>query len=73
MQPDRIVSREGASTPYYRATVTEVPALVVFPVALSGMGIGPEDAQQIYRVALERARAACRPSIWDITQRICLN
>jgi len=73
MQPDHIVSREGASTPYYRAAFTEVPALVVFPVFLSGVGITPEDAQQIYRVALERARAACRPSIWNLTQRICLN
>jgi len=73
MQPDRIVSREGASTPYYRATVTEVPALVVFPVSVSGVGIRPEDAQQIYRVALERARAACRPSIWNLAQRTCLN
>ena len=73
MQPDRIVSREGASTPYYRATVSEVPALVLFPVSFFGVGIKPEDAQEIYRVALERAQAACRPSIWNLTQRICLN
>jgi hypothetical protein len=73
MQPDHMVFREGASTPYYRATVTEVPALVVFPPSVSGVGIGPEDVQEIYRVALERARAACRPSIWNLAKRICLN
>ncbi len=73
MQPDRIVSREGASTPYYPATVTAVPGLVVFPVCFTGGGGSPEDAQEIYRVALERARAACQPSIWNLAQRICLN
>ncbi|MGO9469555.1 MAG: hypothetical protein ACLQIB_21415 [Isosphaeraceae bacterium] len=73
MQPDRIVSREGASAPYYRAALTEVPALVVFPVAGPGVGMTPEDAWEIYRVALERALAACRPSIWDLTQRISAN
>jgi hypothetical protein len=73
MQPDRLVSREGASTPYYRAALTQVPALVVFPVSATGVGISPQDAQQIYRLALERARAACRPSIWNLAQHICLN
>jgi hypothetical protein len=73
MQPDRIVSREGASTPYYRAPVIEVPALVMFPAPALGMSISLADAQQIYRLALERARAACRPSIWELTQRISLN
>ncbi len=73
MQPDRIVPREGASAPYYRTAFTEVPALVVFPVALSGAGMRPEDVQQIYRVALERALAACRPSIWNLAQRVSSN
>jgi hypothetical protein len=73
MQPDRIVAREGASTPYYRTELTEVPALVVFPLPALGMGIRPEDAQEIYRLALERALATCRPSIWELAQRPCMN
>jgi hypothetical protein len=73
MQPDRIVSWEGASTPYYRAPFPEVPALVVFPAPISGVEITPDDAQEIYRIALERALAACRPSIWNLAQRVCLN
>jgi hypothetical protein len=67
------VAREGASTPYYRTELTEVPAVVVFPLPAFGMGISPEDAQTIYRVALERARAACRPSIWELGRRSCAN
>jgi hypothetical protein len=73
MQADRNVSREGASTPYYRTDLAEAPALVVFPLAVFGVGIGIEHAQQIYQLALERARAACRPSIWDLAQQACLN
>jgi len=73
MQPDRTVPREGASAPYYRASVTEIPALIVIPVVVHGAGMTPELVQQIYRMALERALAACRPSIWDLAQRISPN
>lgn len=72
MQSKRMVSSEGASTPYYRPVVSDVPALVVFPVSI-GMGIAPDDAQSIYELALERARAACAPSVWALSQRVCLN
>jgi hypothetical protein len=72
MQSKRMVSSEGASTPYYRPPFTEVPALVVFPVSL-GMGVVPADAQWIYEMALERARAACAPSVWALAQRVCVN
>jgi hypothetical protein len=73
MQADRSVSREGASTPYYRTAFTEIPGMMVFPLAVFGVGIRPEDAQQIYQLALERARAACRPSIWELAHRACMN
>jgi len=73
MQADRSLSREGASAPYYRTDLTKVPGMIVFPLAVFGVGIRPEHAQQIYQLALERARAACRPSIWDLAQRACLN
>ena len=73
MQPDDLVSREGASTPYYRPTRTEVPALVIFPLSAAGAGITAEEAQAIYTLAHERALAACRPSIWQLAQHICLN
>lgn len=73
MQADYSVSREGASTPYYRTALTDFPAMVVCPLAVFGVGIGLAGAEQIYRLALERARAACRPSIWDLAQRPCMN
>jgi hypothetical protein len=73
MQADHNVSREGASTPYYRTDLTNVPLMVVFPLAVFGVGIRLEHAQQIYQLALERARAACRPSIWDLAQQSSLN
>jgi hypothetical protein len=73
MQADRNVSREGASTPYYRAALTEFPLMVVCPLPVFSAGMRPEDMQQIYQLALERAQAACRPSIWDLGQRRCMN
>ncbi len=73
MQADRSVSREGASTPYYRTASSDVPAMVVCPLGVFGAGIRPEDFQQIYQLALERARAACRPSIWDLARRPNMN
>lgn len=73
MRADHGVSREGASAPYYRTALREVPAVVVFPVAVFGVGISPEQAQHIYQLALERARAACRPSIWELAHRACVN
>ena len=72
MQSKRMVSSEGASTPYYRPALTEVPALVVFPLP-NGIGFMPADAQQIYEVALERALAACAPSLWELAHRVSAN
>jgi hypothetical protein len=73
MQADRSVSRDGASTPYYRTALADLPVMVVFPLAVFGGGIPAEEAQRIYQIAFERARAACRPSIWDLAQRPCMN
>jgi hypothetical protein len=37
------------------------------------MGMTPSDANEIYQLALERAWAAIRPSIWALAQRVCVN
>jgi hypothetical protein len=73
MHSNRIVSREGASTPYYWSATEQVPGLVVVPVTVFGGEITLEHAQQIYQLALDKARASCRPSIWSLAQLVCLN
>jgi hypothetical protein len=73
MQPNRVVSMDGGSTLSYWSTVADVPALAVIPLPAYGMGMTPSDANQIYQLALERAWAAVRPSIWSLAQRVCLN
>jgi hypothetical protein len=52
--------------------VKELPALVVCPIPIA-VGVVPADAHGIYELALERARAACAPSVWSLAQRVCTN
>ena len=73
MQSNRGVSTDGGSTLSYWPTVANVPALAVIPLPAFGMGMTPSDANEIYQLALERAWAAIRPSIWALAQRVCVN
>jgi hypothetical protein len=64
---------EGASTPWLRAEPTREPALVVFPMAPSAACTDALMVQEIYRLAYERARAAMRPTPYEVARRICWN
>jgi hypothetical protein len=37
------------------------------------MGMDADSAQEIYKIAYERARAALRPSAYELIQRVCEN
>jgi hypothetical protein len=62
---------EGASQPDYPFGKMQAPALVIVPIP--GSRMTPETAEEIYRVALEWARAAFRPSLVDLARGFCLN
>jgi hypothetical protein len=46
---------------------------MVFPMLAIGTGMDASCAQEIYRLAYERAQAALRPSAYEIVQRVCWN
>ena len=71
MQSRWLILGEGASTPYHRPAPALDPVLVV--CLIWGVRMTPELVQEIYRVALERSRAAFRPSMRELAQRVCLN
>lgn len=72
MQPKWTVSSEGASARYDPHALTGVPALLVFPLPIR-RGTLPANAQGIYELARERARAACAQPAWALVQRAGVN
>jgi hypothetical protein len=49
------------------------PGFVIFPILTATSGMTWEIAQQIYQIAYERAQAAVRPSVYELTQFISRN
>jgi hypothetical protein len=68
-----VMAGEGASTPWIRSDRGSAAGLVVCPMLVMGNGMGADFAEEIYRLAYERAQAALRPSLYEILQRECLN
>jgi hypothetical protein len=64
---------EGASTPWFRSESGTESGLVLCPMLPLGARMDASTMHEIYRLAYERARAALRPSIYEIAQRICWN
>jgi hypothetical protein len=52
--------------PWLTASSAAAPGLVACPVALVGFYAAPGVVQELYRVAYERARAAARPSRYEL-------
>ncbi len=68
-----VIGGEGASTPWLRTEPTREPAVMVFPMALFAVCTDAPMVQDIYRLAYERARAAMRPSAYEVARRNCWN
>jgi hypothetical protein len=64
---------EGASTPWFRPESGTASGLVVCPMLPPGISMDASMAQEIYRLAYERAWAALRPSAYEIAQRVGWN
>jgi hypothetical protein len=64
----REIGGEGASTPWFRSEAGPAPALVVCPMLTAEACMDATMAQEIYRLAYERAQAALRPTAYDIAQ-----
>jgi hypothetical protein len=64
---------EGASMPWIRSGGGLASGMVVCPMLALGGVMGAGFAEEIYRLAYERAQAALRPSVYEIVQRACLN
>jgi hypothetical protein len=69
----REIGGEGASAPWIRSEVAPATGLVVCPMFSAEAGMDASMVQEIYRMAYERARAASRPSAYEIAHRICWN
>jgi hypothetical protein len=64
---------EGASTPWFRSESGSAPALVICPMLTAESCMDVTMAQEIYRLAYERAQAALRPSAYEIARRVSWN
>jgi hypothetical protein len=69
MSMRREIAGEGASTPWFRSQDGPEPALVICPMLTAESCMDASMAQEIYRLAYERAQAALRPSAYDIAQK----
>jgi hypothetical protein len=73
MSMRRAIAGEGASTPWFRPASVSEPGLVVYPMFSHVTGMDAGLAEEIYRLAYERAQAALRPSAYEILLRVCEN
>jgi hypothetical protein len=55
------------ATPWPWSSETSAPALLACPMlGMAGVGVTAAAAQELYRIAYERARAAARPSRYGL-------
>jgi hypothetical protein len=59
--------------PWSRPDSVSGPGLIVCPMFSPDTGLDASWAQEIYRLAYERAQAALRPSAYEIVQKVCEN
>jgi hypothetical protein len=73
MSMDRMMGGEGAALPWVRRDAGLAPGLVVCPMFSPDAGMDVMKAQEIYRLAYERAQAMLRPSAYEMAQKACWN
>jgi hypothetical protein len=59
--------------PWVRRESGSAPGLVVCPIFSLDGGMDVIAAQEIYRLAYERAQATLRPSAYELAQWVCWN
>jgi len=64
---------DSTSQPWPSPTPTVVPGLVVCPIPVLALGVFPGAAGEIYRFAYERALAAQRPSLYELSLLVSRN
>jgi hypothetical protein len=69
----RAIAGEGAAMSWIPSDDRSASGLVLCPMLLLGTGIQASVAQEVYRLAYERAQAAMRPSIYEFAQQVCAN
>jgi hypothetical protein len=69
----RQIGGEGASIPWTRPESETTAGLVVCPLTPSDIGWDATMVNEVYRLAYERARAALRPSAYELALRVCDN
>ncbi len=73
MSMRRVMSGEGASTPWPGSESGAAAGLVVCPMLAPGVAMDAMKVQEIYRLAYERAQAALRPSAYEMALSVCWN
>jgi hypothetical protein len=68
----RQIGGEGESTPW-SPSEPGTAGLIVFPMLTAGVGVDLMTVQEIYRLAYEWARAALRPSAYEMALRVSCN
>jgi len=64
---------DSTAQPWPWPTSDVVPGLVVCPIPVVAPGVFPGAAGEIYRVAYERALAAQRPSLYELSLQVSRN
>ena len=73
MGMQRFFVGEGTPAPEAASGFVAIPALMLCPILLPAVAMTQEAAQEIYRLAYEKAQAALRPTKYERAQRICWN
>jgi hypothetical protein len=73
MSIERFFGGEGPRAPEVAFGFAPTPALMLCPMLPPANAMTQEAAQEIYRLAYERAQAALRPSRHERAQRLCWN
>jgi hypothetical protein len=73
MSVRRPIGGEGESTPWSLSAPGPAAGLVVCPMLTAGVGVDATTVQDIYRLAYEWARAASRPSAYEMALKASCN
>jgi hypothetical protein len=73
MGTQRFFGGQGTPAPEVASGFVAIPALMLCPIRVPAVAMTQEAAQEIYRLAYEKARAALRPTKYERAQRVCRN
>ena len=73
MSVRRQIGGEGDSTPWSPSESETAAGLVLCPMLTAGVGVDATTVQDIYRLAYDWARAALRPSAYEMALKASCN